>query len=620
MTEAIEGLGKIALALREEKNFEEELFRKRNAEVPIKQRKQDGLCWSPIQVKDRTYGLGGRPKITIERNPGDKQEHQFQPGTPVFLTSSEEEGIRGLVIQCDERSMKIGLYADDFEDWVEDAESVHIAFDSRSYKEMEFALNQLINADKGILTELRERLLGNKEAQFSSSIKYSNPDLNASQVEAVQLILKAQQIAIIHGPPGTGKTTTLVAAVKALLQEEPQILVCAPSNSAADLLLKKLREQGVKAVRIGELSRMDEEIVSYSLDQCVADDSDFQEVKKLKRKALDLRKQAGKYKRQFGAAERDERRSLYQEARQINKDASKLEDYITEKILDSAEAIVCTLIGSSSRELRGRKFKTLCIDEAGQATEPASWVPILKAEKVVLAGDPFQLPPTVKSPVAEKMGLNISLLERIMRKKSVAVMLNEQYRMNEIIMGFSNVEFYGGELKAHSSVAHSLMVDDDSPLEFIDTAGCGFEELRTENSSSLSNPGEAEICFKILDSLKNTYPESASFGLISPYKDQIRLFKEKIESQINLNINTIDGFQGQEKDVIIISLVRSNLEGNIGFLSDYRRMNVALTRAKKKLVVIGDSSTIGGNAFYSRFLEYIEASATYRSAWEWMDI
>ncbi len=619
MTEAIDELGKIALALREEKAFEEDIFRRRNAEIPIKQRKQEGVCWSPIQVKDKSYGLGGRPEVTIERNPGDKDEHQFQPGTPIFLSASENEGSKGLVIQCNDRSMKIGLYSEDLEDWVEDANMVQVSFDSRSYKEMEFALNLLINAEKTPLSDLRERLIGEKSPEFNQIEKYQNSELNESQERAVQKILDAQHVAVIHGPPGTGKTTTLVAAVKALSKLEDQVLVCAPSNAAADLLLKKLVQSGLKAVRIGELSRMDEDIVSHSLDQLVDKDSEFQEVKKLKRKALELRKQASKFKRQFGSAERESRRQLYQEARQINKDASQLEDYISEKILDKANAIVCTLIGSSSRELRKRRYKTVCIDEAGQATEPATWVPILKAEKVVLAGDPFQLPPTVKSPEAEKMGLSQSLLDKIMRRKDSSVMLNVQYRMNRKIMQFSNDEFYNSELMADDSVADHLMIEGDNALEFIDTAGCAYDELRIENSSSLSNPGEAELCIKLLHEFQAIYPTETQYGIISPYKDQIRLLKDQLIGLPNLAINTVDGFQGQEKDVIILSLVRSNPDGVIGFLSDYRRMNVALTRAKKKLVVIGDSSTIGGNSFYSRFLEYVERDGVYLSAWEWMD-
>jgi predicted DNA helicase len=294
-----------------------------------------------------------------------------------------------------------------------------------------------------------------------------------------------------------------------------------------------------------------------------------------------------------------------------------LESYLIQKVLDDAQVIACTLIGSSSEDLGGRRFSTVVIDEAGQGIEPAVWVPILKAERVIMAGDPFQLPPTVKSQEAASKGLSITLLEKSIKRIGQAALLNVQYRMHESIMAFSNRKFYGNALQAHTSVANR-MLHESLPVEFIDTAGCGFEEQAGEEGESRCNAEEVGILRKHFDQLKETMGSSWNAAIISPYRAQVQLLQQEFGSAEGVSVNTIDSFQGQERDVVYLSLVRSNDQGDIGFLRDYRRMNVAMTRARMKLIIIGDSATLGNDRFFAELLEYVESIAGYRTAWEFM--
>ena len=445
-------------------------------------------------------------------------------------------------------------------------------------------------------------------------------------------------MAIIHGPPGTGKTTTIVDAIKLTLQNEKQVLVTAPSNTAVDLLTERLAKKGLKVLRIGNPARMDEDLIHHSLEGQIAEHADYRFLKKLRKDATEFRKMAGKYKRNFGKDEREQRRLLYAEASKALEDAHNLEKYIVDSIINDAQVITATLVGSVNRYIRFRRFSTVFIDEAAQALEPACWIPICKADRVVMAGDHCQLPPTVKSYEAAKAGLAETLFEKIISKQKVDVMLSTQYRMNEMIMNFSNKEFYHDELKAADSVKSHILSDKDlslsQPFEFIDTAGCGFEEKINPETQSRLNPEEAHLLRKhlksLLDSIAHQEPflfnENFSVGIISPYNAQVAYLQENllmhpyiVDYQRYIEINSVDGFQGQEREVIYISLVRSNEKGQIGFLSDTRRMNVALTRARKKLVVIGDSATLANHDFYKDFLDYVEKTNSYKSAWEWMN-
>jgi superfamily I DNA and/or RNA helicase len=515
--------------------------------------------------------------------------------------------------------MKISFFMDEMPDWVDEGKlGVNMLFDSRTYDEMFKALNHLINLEKGRTKELRDIILGESDLKFYNKDKRTSPLLNESQNEALQNIIEAEDLALVHGPPGTGKTTTLVESIAELLKEEKQVLVCAPSNAATDHLAKSLYQKGLRVVRIGNLAKVESDNTSLTMDVLIQKEKDFKQIRELKRRAIDLRKMGGKYKRSFGREEAEQRKLILNEARNISKEARELENYLVQKVLDDAQVIACTLIGSTSDYLRDRKFKTVVIDEAGQGIEPGVWVPILKAEKVVMAGDPFQLPPTVKSTEAEKMGLSKTLLEKAIQRHSRVSLLRTQYRMNTDIMEFSNRKFYEGILIAHESVANRFLEMAPQALEFIDTAGCGYEEQTGENNESRCNPEEVTVIRKHLDLMRGENSVDFSIGIISPYRAQVELLQAEFAAEKMITVNTVDSFQGQERDMIYISMVRSNDKNEIGFLRDYRRMNVAMTRAKMKLVIIGDSATLGNDRFYEDFLKYCEEIGAYRTAWEFM--
>ena len=408
-----------------------------------------------------------------------------------------------------------------------------------------------------------------------------------------------------------------------LVSHREKLLVCAPSNAAVDLLTEKAAKAGINVVRIGHLSRIDQGVIPYTLDGKLESHSSAKQIKKLKKQAAELRRMASKYKRSFGKEERDQRKLIYREARAIAQQSVQLEDDLVADILARADVVTATLVGSANRVLKGIAFDTAIIDEAGQGLEPAAWIPICKAQKAILAGDPHQLPPTVKQPGKEQKQFAVSLLEKaISRQPTLSSLLQTQYRMHHRIMWMSNAWFYGGKLEAHSSVADRKL-EECPVLEFIDTAGCGYEESQDPDSLSHKNDGERDVLQKHLAALADTLTvEHATCGIISPYKAQVKALQDDLSTAdyapLTLRINTVDSFQGQEQDVIYLSLVRSNGDGNIGFLKDYRRMNVAMTRAKMKLVIIGDSATIGQDPFYQAFLDYCEEHDSYATAWEWM--
>ncbi|HRN56115.1 MAG TPA: AAA domain-containing protein, partial [Agriterribacter sp.] len=424
-----------------------------------------------------------------------------------------------------------------------------------------------------------------------------------------------------------------VQAVKALIQQDhKQVLVVAPSNTAVDLLSEKLSDEGLDVLRVGNPARVSERLMALTLDSRMAEHSSMKDVKKMKKQANELRNMAHKYKRNFGKAEREQRKALFDEAHRMIKDVEKTEQYITNDLLGRAQVITATLVGANHYTIRHLKYHTVVIDEAGQAPEPTCWIPILKAQKLVLAGDHCQLPPTIKSEEASRNGLSTTLLEKCVQlHPGAVVLLEEQYRMHEMIMGYSSGVFYGNKLKAHASVAAHVLFDTDVPVAFVDTAGCGFDE-KTEGTST-SNPEEAAFVFKHLTQLAavlSTRYQPRNFpsiAVISPYRQQIQLLNEQLQHSTqlhiysnNISVNTIDSFQGQERDIVYISMTRSNPESRIGFLSDIRRMNVAMTRARKKLVVIGDSATLSRFPFYAGFIAYAEQHNAYRSAWEFVDL
>jgi ATP-dependent RNA/DNA helicase IGHMBP2 len=621
--DSIQELGELASLLKiereEDLSIHEAYLKKRS----IQDRKQAGLTWFPLKIVETGFGLGSYPFIVVER-PVDRHKHYFQSSAPVSLFSAqqgnEEESIQGTVGYADESRMKITFYLDELPDWVDDGKlGVNLMFDSKTYDEMFRALNVLINLEKGRSKDLRDIILGNKNPEFAKSPNVHSVLLNDSQNEALNSIIAADDVAIVHGPPGTGKTTTLVESIKFLVADGKKVMVTAPSNAAVDHLTRSIANAGVSIVRIGNLAKVEEDTTAHTLDVLLSQDRDFKQIRELKKRASEMRKMGSKYRRSFGREEAEQRKLLFQEAKNLNKEARELESYIVNKLIDQAQVIACTLIGSTHEYIRSKIFDVVVIDEAGQALEPACWVAILKAEKVVMAGDPFQLPPTVKSHEAERKGLTKTLLEKTIERLPQISLLKTQYRMHKDIMSFSNLKFYNNALEAHESVAMRGIGGLFPSVEFIDTAGCGYAEQESEENSSRSNPEEAHLLMRHFNQLKLDLSDQSSVGVISPYRGQIDILSDLFNDEKMVTVNTIDSFQGQERDVIYLSLVRSNDRSEIGFLKDYRRMNVAMTRARMKLVVIGDSATLGNDSFYSDFLDFAEKLGAYRTAWEFME-
>ncbi len=614
-------------------------------ETSIGERRKRGLTWYPVQIVNEEIGLGEQYILEIQRASHLDETHQFQSGQTAALYSNAYEGehlmLQGVIKKVRDNSLWLVVRNADLPEWLGDGKlGIDLLYNETTYREMEFTLQKLLKAkDSERLGHLREVLLGYREPSFYEKYPYiSYPELNESQNRALQQIAIADDIAIVHGPPGTGKTTTLVKAIQHVIHTEKQVLVAAPSNTAVDLLSLKLFQKGVRVTRIGHPARVNEDLQHLTLDSQITKHPDYKRMVQTRKEALQLKLEARKFKRNFGKEEREERKHLEGQSRMLLEYARQLEIYILNSVLDNAEAITVTLVGAAQQVLRDRMFETVFIDEAAQALEPATWIPILKAKRVIFAGDHCQLPPTVKSTEAIKKGLNLSLFEKCIKRTKAHTMLETQYRMNEKIMQFSSEVFYQTNLTAHPSVAqHALTPLADSaypelskPFEFIDTAGCGFEEVQNPQTMSLSNPQEAALLLKylsqIMEALEFEQPDSAgevSIGIIAPYKEQVRLIATEIhhyETLVkylpNISIDTVDGFQGQERDIIAMSMVRSNDRGEIGFLSDVRRTNVAMTRARKKLIMTADSATLAVHPFYKKLLDYIDQIDAYRSAWE----
>jgi superfamily I DNA and/or RNA helicase len=618
------------------------------------------VTWYPVRIISEELGPGDNLIIEIERTQGMNELHQFGGGKNIELFSNTTDGkfdsgddkkCQGTIKQVWANKMRISFNTDELPDWAERGKlGLNLLFDENSYREMIIALQKVMDAEKGRLAHLRDVLYGEKKAKFEKIDQgIEMPGLNKFQNDAVKLIAAAEDVALVHGPPGTGKTTTFIQAIRHVLQTEKQVLVCSPSNIAVDLLTERLVRQGVTVLRLGNPARVSEEVMNNTLDVKMMNHVSFKELKEYRKKAEEYFSLAKKYKRNFGFQERQQRNLLFQEARQLLKDASTLEDYIQWEQFEAAQVIACTPVVSSGRLMRDKKFKTVFIDEAAQALEPMSWIPISRAERVIFAGDHCQLPPTVKSKKAEDGGLKYTLFERVVKAQPEAtVLLRTQYRMHEKIMNFSNKMFYGGKLLADESVADNLLSFDEAddllnkPMEFIDTAGCGFTEEQNPETLSISNKEEADLLLKHLGKVLAQFSVVAlrlplgvttekrekklSIGIIAPYKMQTEYLRERLEEQEyfkdsphHFSVRTVDGFQGQERDIICISLTRSNDNGEIGFLADTRRMNVALTRAKKKLIVFGDSATLANHSFYKSFLEYVDEIGAYRSAWEFIN-
>ncbi|MBC7473679.1 MAG: AAA family ATPase [Candidatus Sericytochromatia bacterium] len=635
-----EDLEKVLKLLKIEQDEEINQYRLKVLETPLSIRKKQGITWYPILITDTQLNSNQKILIEVEKTNTSESSNNFQQGKVIALFSNSEHNkndlpfITGIITYSKNNNLKISMNTDELPEWVEDGKlGLDLFYDERSYREMNFAVNKVISSENKHIVRLKEVLLGYRQAEFvDQDEKIFFPDLNDSQNNAIKKIASAVDLAIIHGPPGTGKTTTLVKAIEYTLRTEKQVLVSAPSNTAVDLLTQKISENGIRVIRIGHPARVSTQLQKYSLDEQIINHAHYKELVKLKKQANELRNKAIKFKRSFGREERENRKSMLLEVKAMLVDVKKMEKSIIDDLFDKAQVITCTLVGASSNALRDKIFSTVFIDEAGQALEASCWIPIIRSNRVILAGDHLQLPPTIKSYEASNQGMNITLFEKCIKKQNVHTLLQTQYRMNDEIMNFSSQKFYDSQLRSDISVKDQLLSDDINdellvtPVNFIDTAGCGYTEEINKETLSLYNTEEAFLLYRHLNILiQQLRDQKVSIGIISPYKDQVTLLKKLLNHQIilpdniKLVINTIDGFQGQEKDIIYISLVRSNDESNIGFLSDIRRMNVAMTRAKKKLIIIGDSSTIASDKFYKDFLDYIDSINSYSSAWEYME-
>ncbi|SKC89826.1 AAA domain-containing protein [Ohtaekwangia koreensis] len=623
----------------------------------IHERTKEGTTWYPLRFNRDYIGTGERLIIEVERTNNLEQPHAFQSGKSVSVFSNasgkpEKEHVNGVVNYVRDNIMSITLNSDDLPDWLEDGLlGVDVMFDEMSYREMEFALKEVMKAEDNRVAVLREILLGEEaslrlkaESEKHNVEKEKSKDeniaevpavaslLNVSQQDALTKVLETADVAFIHGPPGTGKTTTIVQAIIATVKAEKQVLVCAPSNAAVDLLADKLSEQGMNVLRIGHPARVTEQSLSKTMDARIASHSNYPELREIRKRMEQLRGQAHKFKRNFGFHEREQRKLLKQEVKILKGDADMLEFYIINDLLQNSDVICSTLVGSSHPTLRGKRFKTVFIDEAGQALEPACWIPILRSERIIFAGDHLQLPPTIKSNEAARLGLSKTLFEKgIEKHPNQSSMLQVQYRMHEDIMKFSSKYFYNDELVAHDSVKKELLRPNQPPVEYIDTAGAGYIEGQDKETLSRFNHEEAQMLIRQVEKLveeigvEEWLQQRITMAIITPYRAQVDYILKLAEASPVIeplhgliSINTVDAFQGQERDVIAISFVRSNDKGEVGFLNDIRRTNVAMTRAKKKLIMIGDSATLGAHPFYLELIDYVQQKEFYKSVFELM--
>jgi len=572
--------------------------------------KSEGLALHPIIVTRKSFGYADYPEISF-RLPFPAETNLFRDGAAIECFITGEEPIKGILISMEGKSGEFRLFAPDYPDWIEDdGVGIKLAPDTRTSSIMKKALEEL--EKNKALFPLFENIhqqspLPEVKRTSDEIIQFRNKNLNQSQQNAVTAIIHNEQLTIVHGPPGTGKTTTLVEAVIQLILRGEKVLVSAPSNTAVDNISKGLIRNGVKLLRVGNTSKVDEAIFAHTPEGRLSNSKEIKEIKQLKKRAEEFRRMALKYKRSFGKAEREQRNLLFKEVKNIRTEIKKLQVYNEEKLFTEADVIAGTPIGLYDAGLQKLKFQTLVMDEAGQCIEPLAWCIFPKAEKFVLAGDHWQLPPTVLSQQAAKLGLNQSILEAAIPSVTQTFLLNTQYRMRESIAGFSSHYFYDKLLLTAKHLQNTGV-----HISFIDTAGSGFQEVKGRDGTSLQNDGELQLAMKIMESV-SLIPAKTAF--ISPYAGQAAAAKEKLPA--GMRISTIDSFQGQEMENIIVSLVRSNDNGEIGFLKDYRRMNVAITRAKEQLFVIGDSATIANDPFYNEFLTYIEKHGEYKTVWEY---
>lgn len=610
-----------------EYNHEKEEFRKQTETMGVERKVRRGDAWFPISIGRSYYNSLNQMVVEVMRQPGSDIEHNFEAGRPVcfFTIKNDMETAGAKATKAGSKLQYLSFtatvsYAEQDRMVValpdsgrivdlqrQDALGVQLFFDETSYRLMFEALDRVIRARSGRLADLRDIFYTKAPASRYTFDAMRFPWLNASQEKAVNEVLWAKDVAVVHGPPGTGKTTTLVEAIFETLRRESQVLVCAQSNMAVDWISEKLVDRGINVLRIGNPTRVNDKMLSFTYERRFEAHPDYPQLWSIRKAIRELRQQ------------RKHADSWHQKMDRLKSRATELELRIRSSLFGEARVIASTLTGAANRVLEGEKYSTLFIDEAAQALEAACWIAIRKAGRVILAGDHCQLPPTVKSIMALKGGLGKTLMERIVENKPETVtLLKMQYRMNEQIMKFSSEWFYNGMVESAPTVSHRGILDYDTPMMWIDTAECdGKEEFVGENFGRI-NRAEAELTLQTLQQYlekigkQRILEESIDVGIISPYRAQVQLLRKELRKREFfrpyrhlLTVNTVDGFQGQERDIILISLVRSNDGGDIGFLRDLRRMNVAITRARMKLIILGSSETMTSHPFYKKLYEYV---------------
>ena len=610
------------LFLRMEYEYEKEEFKRQTETMGVARKVKRGLCWYPVSPGRSYYNSLNQLVIDITRTENKEIEHSFEFGRPVCFFHQSLEGkmkymnFIATVSYADEERMVVVLPGAGALAELQTPNiliGVQLYFDETSYRAMFEALEDVIRAKGNRLAELRDTFLGTQKPRFRELYPVRFPWLNNTQEAAVNKVLCTRDVSIVHGPPGTGKTTTLVEAIYETLHREPQVLVCAQSNTAVDWICEKLVDRGVTVLRIGNPTRVNDKMLSSTYERRFESHPAYPELWSIRKSIREMngRMRQGSY---------TEREGMRNRMNRLRDRATELEILINADLFDSARVIASTLVSSNHRLLNGRRFPTLFIDEAAQALEAACWIAIRKADRVILAGAHCQLPPTIKCIEAARGGLEHTLMEKIVQQKPSAVsLLKVQYRMHEAIMQFPSDWFYHGELEAAPEVRHRGILDFDTPMNWIDTSGMDFHEEFVGESFGRINKEEANLLLQELETYINRIgkerilEERIDFGLISPYKAQVQYLKSKIKGSSFLRpfrslitVNTVDGFQGQERDVIFISLVRANEDGQIGFLNDLRRMNVAITRARMKLVILGDAATLTRHPFYKRLMSFIK--------------
>ncbi len=609
------------LLLRMEYEYEKEEFKRQTENMGTARKVRRGLCWYPATPGRSFYNSLNQLVIEITHTENTDIEHNFEFGRPIcFFRQSADEKITYMnftatVSYADETRMVAIMPGAGAVMEVQEADhlGVQLYFDETSYRTMFEALEDTLRSKGSRLAQLRDILLGTSKAGFRELYPVRFPWLNSTQETAVNKVLCARDVAIVHGPPGTGKTTTLVEAIYETLHREPQVLVCAQSNTAVDWISEKLVDRGVNVLRIGNPTRVNDKMLSFTYERRFENHPLYPELWSIRKNLRELgsRARRGSY---------DEREGVRNRMSRLRDRATTLEIQINAELFDKAHVIASTLVSSNHRLLGGRRFGTLFIDEAAQALEAACWIAIRKADRVVLAGDHCQLPPTIKCYEAARGGLERTLMEKVVSNKPAVVsLLKMQYRMHEEIMKFPSQWFYNGELEAAPEVRYRGILDWDTPIHWIDTSEMDFKEEFVGETFGRINKAEADLLLSELKIYINRIggsrilEEKIDFGIISPYKAQVQYLRNKIKTDGSLKpyhslltVNTVDGFQGQERDVIFVSLVRANEEGQIGFLNDLRRMNVAITRARMKLVILGEAETLKHHGFYRKLLEFIQ--------------